>query len=81
MNIFVRIFSQDSETNEEESAYNEHFKHSELRAGTGVSPNLEKKIKINMKIKIKNKMRIKISSDLQAGTGVSLKRLTAHTYV
>ena len=34
---FSENISQDSETNEEESAYNEHFKHSELRAGTGVS--------------------------------------------
>ena len=34
---FLEYF-QDSETNEEESAYNEHFKHTELRPGTGVRP-------------------------------------------
>ena len=37
MEDFSEIICQDSETNEEESAYNEHFKHSELRSGSGVS--------------------------------------------
>ena len=36
--IFILEYFQDSETNEEESAYNEHFKHTELRPGTGVRP-------------------------------------------